>query len=132
MKSNGKAKAHSKTTARHPERGEGSRRAEILRRFAARNDDTHRTVSESKTVLVRDLMKSVFLFGFRDQPIEFVTELGPALDKLSAGENFYVYPGGDTLYCVDLRFYQSCGIPRADVLQRLSALFPPPPEAVGL
>jgi hypothetical protein len=83
-------------------------------------------------VLVRDLMKSVFLFGFRDQPIEFVTDRQTALAKLDAGERFYLYPGGDTLYCVDLRFYQSCGIPRADVLQRLSALFPPPPEAIGL
>jgi len=51
--------------------------------------------------MVRDLMKSVFIFGFRDQPIQFVTELQAALDKFDAGERFYLYPGGDTLYRVD-------------------------------
>lgn len=56
---------------------------------------------QTKTVMVRDLMKSVFIFGFRDQPIQFVTELRAALDKFDAGERFYLYPGGDTLYRVD-------------------------------
>jgi len=93
---------------------------------------TAKNNGQAKTVLVRDLMKSVFIFGFRDQPIQFVTELQAALDRFDTGECFYLYPGGDTLYRVDPLFYQSSGIPQAEVLQRLSALFPPPPEAIGL
>jgi hypothetical protein len=93
---------------------------------------TAKNNGQAQTVLVRDLMKSVFIFGFCDQPIQFVTELQAALDKFGMGECFYLYPGGDTLYRVDPLFYQSSGIPQTEVLQRLSTLFPPPPEAIGL
>jgi hypothetical protein len=83
-------------------------------------------------VLLRDLMKPVFIFGQGGQPFQVITELSQALGKLEAGESFYVYPGGDTVYHVNPGFYQDCGIPCGQVRQRLTAVFPSPPEAIGL
>ena len=91
-----------------------------------------KSTSKEKTVMVRDLMKSIFVFGFRDGPIEFTCERGEALRRFSADEAFYVYPGGDTLFRVDPAFYRSVGIPRLEVIERLTSLFPSAPEAVGL
>ena len=85
-----------------------------------------------KTVLLKDLMKTIFVFGQGGGPIQFITDLEAALCKLERGENFYIYPGGETLYHVNQSFYQVSGIPRAQVRQKLATLFPAPPEAVGL
>ncbi len=85
-----------------------------------------------RKVLLRDLMKSIFVFGLGGQPLEYVTDLRDALARFKAGEDFYVYPGGDTLYHVHQSFYRASGIPRAAVRQQLHTVFPAPPEAVGL
>ncbi len=87
---------------------------------------------EKKTALLRDLMKPRYIFGLGGQPYHFITDLPTALEKLEQGEDFYVYPGGDLAYQVWPGFYQSGGTPYAEIVERLCAIFPPPPEAIGL
>jgi hypothetical protein len=44
----------------------------------------------SGTTIVRDLMKPIYIFGRHDAPETFVTQLDVALQKLTAGETFYL------------------------------------------
>ena len=80
--------------------------------------------------LVRDLMKSVYVFGQHDSPEKFVTQFDQARAKLKAGKNFYVR-AGNSVYYANVKFYHASNIPQDQVMLRLLDLLSPP-EAVGL
>jgi len=80
--------------------------------------------------LVRDLMKSIYVFGQHDSSDQFVTSFKEARAKLKAGKNFYVH-AGDRVYYANVKFYRANDIPPEQVTLRLLELFAPP-DAVGL
>ncbi len=83
-----------------------------------RNNDVRR-----KTVLVRDLMKPVYVFGRLAKPGTCVDDLSAALERLRAGRRFYVRAGGGVVYEVSPQMYRSIGIPHTHVARRLKAVF---------
>ena len=89
-------------------------------------------LSLDKNVLVRDLMKSIYNFGFAGKEILCVTDRETAMKNLKAKKNFFAYPGGDTVYEVSPKFYESVGIAQTRVREKLELLFPLSPEAMGL
>ncbi|MBM4424211.1 MAG: hypothetical protein FJ030_12620 [Chloroflexi bacterium] len=87
-----------------------------------------------KSVLIRDLMKTIYIFGFYNTEAGCVTDLKTALCALKTEHRFYVYPGGEVVYEVSPHFYQAIGLSPRRVARRLKAVFAPPPapEAMGL
>ena len=80
--------------------------------------------------LVRDLMKSIYVFGQHDSPDEFVNEFQEARARLKAGKNFYVR-AGDRVYYANLKFYRASKMPSEQITAQLLTLLTPP-EAIGL
>ncbi len=80
--------------------------------------------------IVRDLMKSVYVFGQHDSPEKFVTCFEEARAKLKAGRNFYMR-AGNSVYYANVKFYRASNISQDQVTLRLLDLLAPS-EAVGL
>ena len=79
-------------------------------------------------IIVRDLMKPVYIFGRHKPADQHITQLDASLAKLEAGKNFYVR-AGDRVYYVNVGFYRASGIPGEQVANLLRMLLPPPEAA---
>jgi hypothetical protein len=77
--------------------------------------------SPLQTAIVRDLMKPIYMFGQHDAPETFVTQLDVALQKLDAGETFYLR-AGDKVYHIATTFYRSMGMTMEPVKERMRTI----------
>lgn len=72
-------------------------------------------------LLVRDLMKPIYLFGQHAPAHEWIVDCKRAREKIAARENFYLRVG-DHLYFVNILAYSAFGIPRKRIVERIGLL----------
>jgi hypothetical protein len=82
-------------------------------------------VSETSQVcIIRDLMKSIYVFG-RPARGELVDDLTRARECVRDNQNFYVRVD-NVVYHANITFYNSCQIPEEQILSRLDRLMAAP------